>query len=223
MLDVGLGSGLNLAAALAWLEPFGVPLEAVSLELDPEGLRTALEWGDLVLREPRELTPVGPLLPDWRPWHAKIREALGPLLGPGGGDQGTALGALGGRLSVRWGDARDNLPHLLGGQPFDGVFLDPFAPAEEGDLWQPAFAQNLARVMAPGARLATYSSSLSVRASLAAAGLHVGRGARVGGKAQGTLASCGDPAQPWRDLEPRVAGKLRRRLERKIEGTANGE
>ncbi|MFT7676522.1 MAG: tRNA U34 5-methylaminomethyl-2-thiouridine-forming methyltransferase MnmC [Planctomycetota bacterium] len=223
LLDVGLGSGLNLAAALAWLEPHGVGLEAVSLELDPEGPRTALGWGSFDQVAPLAEPVCGPRLPDWRSWHGQVRAAVGALLGPETGPDRVPLGRFGGHLSLLMGDACDKLPQLAAAEPFDGVFLDPFAPAQEPELWQPAFARDLARVMGPEARLVTYSSSLTVRTSLAAAGLRVGCAPRVGGKAQGTMACCGDPAQPWKALEPRVQAKLRRRLERKIERTARGE
>src|SRR6185295_962595 len=66
---------------------------------------------------------------------------------------------------------------------------DPFSPRVEPELWQPAFLREVARRMAPGSRLSTYSASISVRAGLLAAGLRVGPGARVGTKSSGTLTS----------------------------------
>jgi tRNA U34 5-methylaminomethyl-2-thiouridine-forming methyltransferase MnmC len=111
------------------------------------------------------------------------------------------------RLEI--GDARAILPTLEG--TFDAVFLDPFSPRVEKDLWSPAFLTAIARRMAPGSLLSTYSASLAVRAALAAAGLRVGPGARVGTKASGTLAS------PDLDLQPFDA-RTQRRIERRQGG-----
>ena len=111
------------------------------------------------------------------------------------------------RLEI--GDARAIVPALEG--TFDAVFLDPFSPRVEKDLWSFDFLSAIARRMAKGSLLSTYSASLSVRAALAAAGLRVGPGARVGTKASGTLAS------PDLDLPPFDA-RTRRRVERRQGG-----
>jgi tRNA U34 5-methylaminomethyl-2-thiouridine-forming methyltransferase MnmC len=94
---------------------------------------------------------------------------------------------------------------------FDAVFLDPFSPRVEKDLWSFEFLSGIARRMAPGSLLSTYSASLSVRAALAASGLLVGPGARVGTKATGTLASPDVELRPfdartWRRIERRKGG-----------------
>lgn len=224
LLDIGAGSGLNLAAALAWTVPRGIQLDATCIELDPAGLEAAGDWAGLGPTGSEHsgggasgggAGPPGPRLPDWRPWH---RMALGLL-----GLQGTGIAAKapeGPRASLLAGDGRDILPRMAPGGAFQGVFLDPFAPAQEGALWEPAFVAEVVARMAPGARLSTYSSSLAVRTSLAAAGLRVGRGPRVGGKAQGTLGvrpGGGEPAHPWSDLDSRTGAKLQRRLARNSE------
>ena len=61
--------------------------------------------------------------------------------------------------------------------------------------------------MASGALLTTYCAAFDVRVRLVALGLFVGRGARVGTKAEGTLAS------PDLNLPP-LAPRLVRRLAR---------
>ena len=61
--------------------------------------------------------------------------------------------------------------------------------------------------MAPGSWLSTYTASLAVRRGLKRAGLRVGRGPRVGAKAEGTLASPDLRPPP---LTPRQERKLRR-------------
>ena len=113
-----------------------------------------------------------------------------------------------GRLELHLGDARSVLPRLARDAAFDAVFLDPFSPRVEPELWQPAFLAEIARRMAPAALLSTYSSSASVRAALVAAGLRVGPGARVGTKAAGTVAS---PAGCVGELDRRTARRVLRR------------
>jgi tRNA U34 5-methylaminomethyl-2-thiouridine-forming methyltransferase MnmC len=116
-------------------------------------------------------------------------------------------------VRLRLGDARSIVKTLEGS--FDAVFLDPFSPRVEPDLWSLEFLSEIARRMAPGSILSTYSASLSVRAALAAAGLRVGPGARVGTKAAGTLAS------PDAKL-PTFDERTRRRIERRAERHAGG-
>jgi len=132
--------------------------------------------------------------PEIERWLAPVREAL---------RSGTSFV----RLVV--GDAREGVAEIEGA--FDAVFLDPFSPRVEPDLWDPKFLLEIAKRMAAGSLLSTYSASLAVRAALAAAGLRVGPGARVGTKASGTLAS------PDVDL-PAFDERTRRRVERRARG-----
>jgi tRNA U34 5-methylaminomethyl-2-thiouridine-forming methyltransferase MnmC len=194
LLDVGTGLGLNLAAALAELDASGVPLRALTLELDP----SVIELG-LALYERTELAR-GP----WEPWHAPVRRALRAALARPG--EAVELGR-GGALELRLGDARTTLPT---GDPrtFDAVFLDPFSPARAGALWEEGFLAEVARGMASDAWLSTYSAAFRVRLALARAGLRVGRGPRVGKKGEGTLASPGN-------VPPALSPRLARRLERR--------
>jgi tRNA U34 5-methylaminomethyl-2-thiouridine-forming methyltransferase MnmC len=193
LLDVGSGLGLNLAAALAELEPRGSWLEAVSLESDA----TVIEAGVALYRE--QAPSRGP----WERWHASVREALTKLLAQGG----TAHLGTRGSLRLLLGDARESVQDLEPTQAFDAVFLDPFSPRVAPELWQPAFLAAIAARMASGSWLSTYSAAFAVRRALAQAGLKVGRGPRVGAKAEGTLASP--------DVEPPpLSARLVRRLAR---------
>lgn len=192
LLDIGTGLGLNLAAALEALEPTGARLEAVSFERDEELLAQALE-----VRQPT---------PDCERWSAAVREVLRAALGR----PGERIGAPWGGLRLEIGDACARVRRWRTGA-FDAVFLDPFAPSLESALWSAEFLADVAATMAPHATLSTYSASLAVRAALAAAGLRVGQGPRVGRKAQGSLASFTAPLPP---LHPRVARKLARRVAR---------
>lgn len=205
LLDVGTGLGWNLVAALEALD--GAPLEAVTLERDEELLRTVLAWA----RDPawRVASPCA------APVVAALAEALVQPRGAGAGPAAARVpirGAGGrplGGLRLCLGDARATLPGLAPAERFDAVFLDPFSPAREPALWEAPFLAEIARRMAPGSWLSTYSAAFSVRLALARAGLRVGRGARVGTKAEGTVAS---PDREPPALPPRVARRLARAL-----------
>lgn len=215
LLDVGTGLGLNLAAALEACTRAGLALEVVALEAS---------------REPLELAARAPE-PAAEPWHGLAAEALGRALagisrapvpaGDGGRGAGTSpwtpLGETG-RLRLLLGDARELLPAHEPAWQCDAVFLDPFAPAEDPGLWEPAFLMAVAGRMAPGARLATYCAAVAPRVALVAAGLEVGRLGRVGRKSEGTVASRG-PA-PLEPLPPRLARRLARRAEELRSGPA---
>jgi len=204
LLDVGTGLGLNLAAALEAVEGSGGRLAAVTLERDRSVLAAALALGgDGAHTGPEER------------WHAPVRAALGAAL-PRVADGTPARGGVevplgeGSTLHLVLGDARETLPALAPELRFDAVFLDPFSPASEPDLWSEPFLAAIAARMAPGARLSTYCARYAVRLGLARAGLRVGLGARVGAKAEGTLAS---PDQDLPGLAPRVVRRLGRDLD----------
>jgi tRNA U34 5-methylaminomethyl-2-thiouridine-forming methyltransferase MnmC len=192
LLDIGTGLGLNLAAALEALDGTPARLLAVSLEKDESVLRAALEL-------PRETE----LPSEVERWHAPVRSAI-----QGGLETGREAPLGRGTLRLLLGDARETLPALPDTEKFDAVFLDPFSPKVEPDLWHLLFLREIARRMAPGSVLSTYSASLSVRAALAAAGLGVAPGARVGTKTEGTLAG------PDLDVEG-FDERTRRRIERR--------
>lgn len=189
LLDVGTGLGFNLAAALEALAGTGVELDATSLERDAELLAHAAS----APREPADLER----------WHAPVRTALIAALACDGA-RAVPLGD--GSLRLALGDARASLAALPADAGFDAVFLDPFSPRVEPDLWSREFLAAVARRMAPGSRLSTYSAATEVRAGLLAAGLRIGRGARVGEKREGTLASVD------REL-PSIEARVRKRLE----------
>ena len=197
LLDVGSGLGLNLAAALEAVERAGLALDALSLELDPGVLRATLELA-------RERPGLAGAL---EPCHARVRAAFARALDdPAAGERGLDLAP--GRLRLWIGDARERIAALDAGERFDAVFLDGFSPRVDASLWEPAFLARVARAIAPGGRLATYSAAVPVRVALLSAGLRVGRLGRVGPKAEGTVAGPDlDPAP----LPPRLARRLARR------------
>lgn len=187
VLDIGFGLGYNLASALAALrdEAPGARLEALSLEHDPEVLAAAAE-----MSFPPGLAETAPIL----------RELA---------RDGVARGA-DHDLRLVLGDARVTLEREPDLERYDAVFLDPFSPPVNPELWRKDFLAAIARRMHPDALLSTYSAATAVRLALRAAGLRVGRGPRVGPKREGTLAS--------REAElPPLDERTRRRLERRRE------
>jgi len=200
ILDVGTGLGWNLAAALEAVEGTGCALEIVSLERDPRVIEACL---DLCSQRP----VAGPQA---SAFHQRIARALAACLAdPRLAERGGVDLSGSGRLSLWLGDGRETLNRASGQvSGFDAVLLDPFSPGVDPPLWQLGFLEQVAACMAPGSLLSTYTASAKVRARLLAAGLLVGIGPRVGGKAQGTLAS---PDRPLPELDSRSVGRLMRR------------
>jgi len=188
LLDIGTGLGLNLAAALEAVEGTGVALAATTCELDEALLAHVVS------------SPRAPA--DLEIRHAPVRAALAAALASRTAESVALDG--GGTLRLLLGDARAMVAKLPLEPRFDAVFLDPFSQRVEPGLWEPEFLREVARRMAPGSILSTYSAATAVRAGLFASGLRIGRGARVGGKREGTLAG------PDRDLPPLDARVLRR-------------
>ncbi len=83
----------------------------------------------------------------------------------------------------------------------DAWFLDGFAPSRNDDMWSLELLQEVARLCAPGARLATYSVAGAVRRALETCGFAVSRMPGFGSKRQRLEAvwpgeRAGAPAKP---------------------------
>lgn len=186
LLDVGFGLGFNLA--LAWAAARAAapdaPLRIVSLEKSPIAPEL---WRDLA----------GDLL------EPIIIDGVAELLSLGEHDSGAVS------LKLWVGRAEDTIERV--GERFDGVFLDPFSPDRNPELWTPRFLAAVRRRVDEGAILSTYSAAVRVRVALLRAEWRIGAGPRVGRKSSGTLASAGDVEPPLPPLPPRES----RRLERK--------
>jgi len=186
LLDVGFGLGFNLALAWAAVRATapGAALRIVSLEKAPI---------------PADL------------WRGLAAELLEPIIIEGvaelleRGEHSRGMVSL--KLSV--GRAEDTIERV--GERFDGVFLDPFSPDRNPELWTPRFLAAIRRRVDEGAILSTYSAAVRVRVALLRAGWRIGAGPRVGRKSSGTLASAGEVVPPLPPLPPRET----RRLERK--------
>jgi tRNA 5-methylaminomethyl-2-thiouridine biosynthesis bifunctional protein len=79
----------------------------------------------------------------------------------------------GGRIALTliYDDVDSALKQLHG--PFDAFYLDGFSPSKNAAMWSDGVFRALARLGAPGARLATYSSARAVASGLMAAGFLV--------------------------------------------------
>lgn len=209
VLDIGTGIGWNLTAAFVALEGTPARLEATTLERDPAVIEAALELfeeerGD-ARGAPRGIRSevLGALR---SALDQRSRAQLGELRG---GAAGPIPVASRGSLRLCLGDARAEIREIPGSAGFDAVFLDPFSPSREPELWQESFLCDVAERMAAGSWLSTYSAAFRVRLALARSGLLVGSGPRVGRKREGTLAS---PDQAVPPLSERVARRLERTL-----------
>lgn len=156
VLEVGFGTGLNVAATVDAAVRTGTTLAVVSLEHDllPADAFRALGYGERL-----GLDGYDDALAAWRqalpsvPAHPATF-AYGPAT-----------------VTVVPGDACAGRVDAFG--PFDAVYLDAFSPDVNPELWTEAFLARLHDALAPGGRLATYCVQGRVRRALAAAGFVV--------------------------------------------------
>ncbi len=85
-------------------------------------------------------------------------------------------------LTILIGDAAQTLAAM--DFKADAWFLDGFAPSRNSAMWSPEVLSEVARLSAPGARLASYSVAGSVRRNLEALGFTVRREQGFGSKKQ---------------------------------------
>jgi tRNA 5-methylaminomethyl-2-thiouridine biosynthesis bifunctional protein len=74
-------------------------------------------------------------------------------------------------LTLLVGDVLERFPHWEA--QVDAWFLDGFAPSKNPEMWQPQLFQQMARLSAPGATFATFTSAGAVRHGLEEAGFLV--------------------------------------------------
>jgi tRNA 5-methylaminomethyl-2-thiouridine biosynthesis bifunctional protein len=180
--ETGFGTGLNfLCAWQAFLAhaPQTARLHFISAEkypLTPDDLKQALElWPELAREAGLLLQQYDVLTPGW---HRFVLE------------NGRIL------LTLLVGDVLEVLPQL--DARIDAWFLDGFAPSRNPDMWQPALFEQMARLSAPAATFATFTSAGLVRRGLKEAGFSV---KKVPGHGQKREMSCGQlattPQQAW--------------------------
>lgn len=154
--ETGFGTGLNFLAAWRLFvnhAPRGTHLEYVSVEGFPLNADTMRR----VLRPFREEINLGALTRQWGPvW-------------PGTHRFGFTKGRV--RLMVRVGEVSEMLAGIEAS--INAWFLDGFAPSRNPAMWCDAVFEQVARLSAPGATLATYTAAGFVRRGLAAVGFEV--------------------------------------------------
>lgn len=157
ILETGFGTGLNfLATWAAWQADPRRParLHYIATEKHPFQLD--------------DLTRLHARWPEFARESAQLRRRW-PTLTPGFQhlefDAGRVV------LTLLLGDARHSLARLQA--RVDSFYLDGFAPTRNPELWSPELCQQLARLAAPNATLATWSVAGSLRAALQAAGFAV--------------------------------------------------
>jgi len=192
--ETGFGTGLNFLCAWQLFEkcaPAGARLHFVSVErypLSAPDLQRALAlWPELTRLSAALLEQYVALAPGFQ-----------------------RLVFAGGRvcLTLLIGDVLERLPEL--DARIDAWFLDGFSPAKNPEMWSPALFAELARLAAPGATLATFTSAGFVRRGLIEAGFAVQRVPGFGHKREmlaGRFDSAPDvqPSARWFERPPRPA------------------
>ncbi len=89
-------------------------------------------------------------------------------------------------LTLIMGPAEETIKTIY--ETFDKVFLDPFSPKTNSELWTTEFFQEIFKRMKPGAKLATYSCARAVRENLIAVGFTIKDGPKVGRRGPSTIA-----------------------------------
>ncbi len=173
VLETGFGLGVNFLATWAWLKQSGhhARLRYVAIEMHPftrQDLRTALSVS--IAAAPAALIPV------LQPLAERLLAAWPPLI-PGFhsvplDDQVT--------LTLAFGDVGQMLPSVHG--LFDAFYLDGFAPDRNPAMWSAGTLAGLARLAAPGARLASWCVAGAVRRALAETGFELSKREGFGGK-----------------------------------------
>ncbi|QEL54950.1 bifunctional tRNA (5-methylaminomethyl-2-thiouridine)(34)-methyltransferase MnmD/FAD-dependent 5-carboxymethylaminomethyl-2-thiouridine(34) oxidoreductase MnmC [Chromobacterium paludis] len=155
--ETGFGTGLNFLCAWQCFEtqaPANARLHFVSAEKYP--------------LTPTDLAQALALWPELAPWAAPLLAQYDTLT-PGWHRFLLADGRV--TLTLLVGDVLDVLPRL--DARVDAWFLDGFAPSKNPDMWQQSLFDQMARLSAPGASFATFTSAGMVRRGLAAAGFEV--------------------------------------------------
>ncbi len=190
---MGFGTGLNVLAAWdSWRRtaPAGARLHIVSVE----GFPLSVE----------DLAEAHAAFPEFAALSAELRRAY-PRRVPGF----HRLRLDGGRvtLTLLFGPVLSMLASLEAS--VDAWFLDGFAPSRNPEMWSDAVFREIARLCAPGARLATFSAAGAVRRGLAAAGFAMEKRPGFGGKREclaGRYEGGEAPpqAEPWFATPPPV-------------------
>ena len=89
-------------------------------------------------------------------------------------------------ITLILGDAKETIKQVK--DKVDIVFLDPFSPKKNPELWTKEFFSDIYSIMKKESKLATYSCAGQVRRNLKEAGFEVKDGPCVGRRAPSTIA-----------------------------------
>ena len=162
ILDIGFGLGYNVGMAMFKAKN----LRIISLEKDPYVLKAI---------------PAVKVLYWFQKTYEKIKAVARRL----------EYNENGTEVNIILGDARETIKKILTTKEenkFDAVFLDPFSPPKNPELWTVEFFKEIKKRMKKNATLATYSCAKIARENLKQAGFEVKDGPIVGRKSPGTLA-----------------------------------
>ena len=90
------------------------------------------------------------------------------------------------KVDIKIGDALKTIKKIK--TKFDVIFLDPFSPKKNPELWTEQFFKELRKLIKPDGILTTYSCAGQVRRNLKAAGFQVKDGPCVGRRSPSTIA-----------------------------------
>lgn len=188
IMDIGFGLGYNSAVSLhqAWLANPACCVEILGFEKDPAVLELS------------KTTPVPASLEEAYSIFRRLPKGKDPCM-----EEGRVS------LTILLGPAEERIKEATG--LFDAIFLDPFSPRKNPELWTAGFFREIKRLLAPGARLSTYSAATQVKLSFLEAGFRIGYSSRVGTKGMGILATLTGELPL---MKPREMRKLVRRVER---------
>lgn len=179
--ELGFGTGLNVAALLQlWrrTRPPGGRLSIFSVEAHPlsrdEAARALGVWREDLGAAASALLVAWP--DERRGLHRVELDEFAATLDLYVGEVGEAL--------ARWSG------------PADAWFLDGFSPARNPQMWREEVLAAVARLSAPGARLATFTVAGHVRRGLAAAGFVVAKRPGFGAKRERLEGRLAAPTPP---------------------------
>lgn len=155
--ETGFGSGLNfLALWQLWEQtaPKDAVLHFFSVEKHPV--------------QPEDMARIHALFPDIAAYGEQLRARL-PLPVPGFHRIWLADGRI--QLTLMYGDALEML--RAQDAQADAWFLDGFAPRLNPELWSAELAQELGRLSAAGATVATFSTSSTTKEAVSQAGFAI--------------------------------------------------